>query len=215
MDLQFPLMANELLYAVLVQSFSALTSLLSLSWSLVSYQKTLRYAMPDKPQLSVGGAASIFLWHTGQVMARVIALALFAKEFKVYVFILLGAHWALMTSWILGQVNGLFIDSTPVPPAVSWEKAKLVYRGTTTLRGKRIFLVKENAALHIINDTSRSSSSMKANYDDSNRTKRSFIQKNVKRVMNAQMSSSYKLYTIWAGKVSPLMSSGPHTKWAG
>lgn len=91
--------------AVLVQSFSALTSLLSLSWSLVSYQKTLRYAIPDKPQLSVGGAATLFLWHTGQVTARVMALALFANAFKMHVFILLAAHWALMTSWILGQVR--------------------------------------------------------------------------------------------------------------
>lgn len=92
---------------VLVQSFSALTSLLSLSWSLVSYQRTLRYAMLDKPQLSVGGAATLFLWHTGQVTARVVALALFANAFKLHVFILIAAHWAVMTSWILGQVSAI------------------------------------------------------------------------------------------------------------
>lgn len=91
----------------MVQSFSALTSLLSLSWSLVSYQRTLRYAMLDKPQLSVGGAATLFLWHTGQVTARVVALALFANAFKLHVFILIAAHWAVMTSWILGQVSAI------------------------------------------------------------------------------------------------------------
>ena len=87
-----------------MQCFSSLTSLLSLAWSLASYQKTLRYATPDKPQMSVGGSATIFSWHACQVAARVLALALFANAYKLEVFILTGAHWALMTIWILAQV---------------------------------------------------------------------------------------------------------------
>lgn len=54
--------------------------------------------------MSVGGSATTFLWHTFQVAARVLALALFANVFRTEVFILLGGHWALMTVWILAQV---------------------------------------------------------------------------------------------------------------
>ena len=60
--------------------------------------------MPDKPQMSIGGSATIFFWHTFQVASRVIALALFANAYKLEVFILTGGHWALMTIWILAQV---------------------------------------------------------------------------------------------------------------
>ena len=90
---------------VVIQVVSSLSSLISLSWSLMSYQRVLRYATPDKPQLSVGGASSLFFWHTFQVTARVIALALFATAYKQHVFVLIVAHWTLMTSWILAQVT--------------------------------------------------------------------------------------------------------------
>ena len=89
----------------MIQVVSSLSSLISLSWSLMSYQRVLRYATPDKPQLSVGGASTLFFWHTFQVTARVIALALFATAYKQHVFVLIVAHWTLMTSWILAQVT--------------------------------------------------------------------------------------------------------------
>lgn len=82
---------------------------MALAWSLTSYQRTLRYAVPDKPQMSVGGSASTFLWHTFQVASRVLALALFANAFKQEVFIALGGHWALMIVWILAQVQSIHI----------------------------------------------------------------------------------------------------------
>jgi hypothetical protein len=63
--------------------------------------------MPDKPQMSVGGSATTFLWHTFQVASRVIALALFASVYKQEVFIALGGHWALMIIWILLQVKNI------------------------------------------------------------------------------------------------------------
>ncbi|XP_032792295.2 XK-related protein 7 isoform X1 [Daphnia magna] len=94
---------NDYIITVLVQSVSSLSSLMALAWSLTSYQRTLRYAVPDKPQMSVGGSASTFLWHTFQVASRVLALALFANAFKQEVFIALGGHWALMIVWILAQ----------------------------------------------------------------------------------------------------------------
>lgn len=90
----------------MVQVFSSFTSLLSLAWSLTSYQRILRYASPEKPQMSVGGSATTFLWHTFQVASRVLALALFANVYRQEVFLLLGGHWALMTVWILAQVFG-------------------------------------------------------------------------------------------------------------
>lgn len=99
---------------MLVQSVSSVSSLLSLAWSLTSYQRTLRYAAPDKPQMSVGASATTFLWHTFQVAARVIALALFGNAYKLEVFILLGVHWALMTVWVLAQVCYIVVLTEPV-----------------------------------------------------------------------------------------------------
>lgn len=131
---------------VLVQSFSSLTSLLSLAWSLTCYQRTLRYAMPDKPQMSVGGSATLFSWHTCQVAARVLALALFANAYKQEVFIVLGGHWALMTIWILAQVfwktysdhpilirlSRSFVYSGPISVALPTERGRIAKSFFTT-----------------------------------------------------------------------------------
>lgn len=68
--------------------------------------------MPHKPQISVGGSASLFLWHVFQVASRVLALSLFANEYKMEVFIVLGVHYAVMTAWILAQVHPLLTDQT-------------------------------------------------------------------------------------------------------
>ena len=68
--------------------------------------------MTDKPNLSVGGIVTIFLWQTLTVAARVVALALFATSFKFQVFGLVAGHWALMILWILFQVR--FRSSPPI-----------------------------------------------------------------------------------------------------
>lgn len=84
----------------------------------MTYQRVLRYATPDKPQLSVGGSSALFFWHTFQVTARVIALALFATAFKQHVFVLIVAHWTLMTGWILAQVHPPARRSKFIQPSV-------------------------------------------------------------------------------------------------
>ncbi|KAK2727409.1 hypothetical protein QYM36_008039 [Artemia franciscana] len=90
-------------FIVLVQVASAVISLGSLSLALTSYQRILRYAMLDKPNLSFGGQIFYFLWQSCAIASRVIALALFATQFKLVVFIGVGVHWAVMTLWIILQ----------------------------------------------------------------------------------------------------------------
>ena len=108
---------------------SALISLGSLSLALTSYQRILRYAMLDKPNLSFGGQIFYFLWQSCAIASRVIALALFATQFKLVVFIGVGVHWAVMTLWIILQVRTFlfFIINRLSKVEISRILSKLIY----------------------------------------------------------------------------------------
>jgi ABC-type multidrug transport system permease subunit len=83
------------------QISSVIVSLLSLSWSMVCYEQSNRWANPDKPQMTLAGCVIQLFWRFFMVASRVIVLALFATCFKLELFTFLGLHWLLMTLWIL------------------------------------------------------------------------------------------------------------------
>ena len=87
------------------QCASVLLSLVSLSWSIVSYQQASRWATPEKPQMSPIGCWFQFLWKFFVIASRVMILSLFATEYKVELFIFIGLHWMMMTVWILFMVT--------------------------------------------------------------------------------------------------------------
>jgi len=72
---------------------SVLSSLLSLAWSLVVYHRSLRFAYPDKNNISCAGSACQFSWHFLSVTARVLALSLFASAYPTWIGIVIAAHW--------------------------------------------------------------------------------------------------------------------------
>ncbi|RWS31505.1 XK-related protein 4-like protein, partial [Leptotrombidium deliense] len=88
---------------IMAQVVAVLTSLVSLSWSLVSYQRSLRMSLPDKANMSWQATAVQFLWRFFVLAARVLALALFATSFKYWISVVCGVHWALMFSWIISM----------------------------------------------------------------------------------------------------------------
>jgi len=79
------------------------TSLISLSWSLVSYHRALRMSLPDKINMTWQGLSVQFLWRLHVIAARVLALALFAATFKVFITLLCGIHWIIMFAWIVSM----------------------------------------------------------------------------------------------------------------
>uniref|UniRef100_A0A8C5WR51 XK-related protein n=1 Tax=Laticauda laticaudata TaxID=8630 RepID=A0A8C5WR51_LATLA len=84
-----------------LQGFSASASLVSLAWTLASYQKVLRDSREDKMPMSYKGAMVQILWHLFTIAARAIAFALFASVFQLYFGIFIVTHWCIMTFWII------------------------------------------------------------------------------------------------------------------
>ncbi|XP_044311508.1 XK-related protein 7 [Varanus komodoensis] len=84
-----------------LQGLSASASLVSLAWTLASYQKVLRDSREDKMPMSYKGAVVQVLWHLFTIAARAIAFALFASVFQLYFGIFIVTHWCIMTFWII------------------------------------------------------------------------------------------------------------------
>lgn len=88
---------------VVIQVFGLIVSLLTMAWSLVSFQAALRSSLPDKAEMNWVGKCLMFLWRLMTLSARVIAIALFASYFTFYVFAFLGGHFIFMFFWMAKQ----------------------------------------------------------------------------------------------------------------
>ncbi|KAM9786175.1 XK-related protein 7-like [Neosynchiropus ocellatus] len=84
-----------------LQGLSASASLLSLSWTLSSYQKFLRDSREDKQPLTYHTVLVHILWQVFSIGARALAFALFASVFHLEFSIFVMAHWCVMTFWIV------------------------------------------------------------------------------------------------------------------
>jgi len=78
---------------------SAVVSIISLSWAIVSYSQMLRLCLDNKA-LSIFGYFFQVLYRLLMVASRVVALVLFASAFKYYIFIVVGGHLAMMFGWL-------------------------------------------------------------------------------------------------------------------
>ena len=88
---------------ILTQIAACVASLISLSWSLVSYQRSLRMSLPNKANLTWQGIAVQFLWRLCVIGARVLALALFAAIYSWYIGIACTLHAFIMFFWIVSM----------------------------------------------------------------------------------------------------------------
>lgn len=79
------------------------SSLISISWSLVSYSKSLRISLPNKVPMTYWSIAVMFSWEFFSIAARMIALALFTSAFVRYIGLVCFVHWACMTLWIMSM----------------------------------------------------------------------------------------------------------------
>uniref|UniRef100_A0A8C3X1Z7 XK-related protein n=1 Tax=Catagonus wagneri TaxID=51154 RepID=A0A8C3X1Z7_9CETA len=94
-----------------VPGVSALCSWSALSWTLVCYtcfMGSLKSGHLATPWTALGCQQ---LWRMGMVGARVLSLALFFKAYHVWVLVVGGAHWLVMTFWLVAQQSDI-VDST-------------------------------------------------------------------------------------------------------
>ncbi|KAE8605447.1 hypothetical protein XENTR_v10015143 [Xenopus tropicalis] len=86
---------------------SALLSLLSLSWALVSYSRFLCLLKPGHLSMPWASLLCQLLWRMGMIGTRAMALAVFARVYHFWVFAVAGAHWLVMSFWLVAQQTDL------------------------------------------------------------------------------------------------------------
>ena len=105
-----------LTYQIIVTSISIGISTLSLALAVADYTsavKDLNYYDPSpehdrKPRLSWTGYFLIIFWHLFMIVGRAIAFVLFASVHGLYLFIMIGVHYAAMVYWMYWQQANVF-----------------------------------------------------------------------------------------------------------
>ncbi|XP_007517328.1 XK-related protein 5 isoform X2 [Erinaceus europaeus] len=103
------LLASDL--RAIVPGLSAACTWASLSWALVCYVRVLssmRSSAHSTPWVSL---LCQQLWRMGMLGARVLCLALFCHTHHAWVLVVGGAHWLVMTFWLVAQQSDI-LDST-------------------------------------------------------------------------------------------------------
>ena len=78
-------------------------SLMSMTWAILAYSKSLRDFRKQGYNLSLLGLFFQILWRISMVTSRVVAMVLFASYFQQWLFVAVGAHWLIMTLWLICQ----------------------------------------------------------------------------------------------------------------
>ncbi|CAL4059461.1 unnamed protein product, partial [Meganyctiphanes norvegica] len=111
-----------------IQILKVVLAVMSISWSLVSYQDELRRSAQDKEQLSFWATVVCLIWRVSMIASRVLAIGSFmglqlssedgtlqnwiplgandnnsAISFPIITIISLSVHWLIMTIWIHAQ----------------------------------------------------------------------------------------------------------------
>lgn len=87
----------------LLTAVTAACSLVSMIWAILAYSKSLRDFRKQGYVLSAAGLCFQTLWRISMVTSRVVAMVLFASYFKQWLFVAVGAHWMIMTMWLICQ----------------------------------------------------------------------------------------------------------------
>ncbi|XP_069341203.1 XK-related protein 5 [Eulemur rufifrons] len=95
----------------IVPGLSALFSWSSLSWALVSYGRFMDFVKPGPLATPWAALLCQQLWRMGMLGTRVLSLVLFYKAYHVWVLVVGGAHWLVMTFWLVAQQSDI-VDST-------------------------------------------------------------------------------------------------------
>ena len=69
-------------------------------------------SLPSRPRLSWTAYFIIIFWHFCMIMGRGTAFALFASVHGIYVFVIVGVHYAVMLYWMYKQHAHVFVKKT-------------------------------------------------------------------------------------------------------
>ncbi|XP_051831949.1 XK-related protein 5 isoform X2 [Antechinus flavipes] len=94
-----------------VSGVSAILSWSSLSLSLVSYARIMGMIKPGHLSMPWAALLCQLLWRLAMLGTRIITLVLFSQVYSCWVFVVGGAHWLVMTFWLVAQQSDI-IDST-------------------------------------------------------------------------------------------------------
>uniref|UniRef100_A0A8C0MNP9 XK-related protein n=1 Tax=Canis lupus familiaris TaxID=9615 RepID=A0A8C0MNP9_CANLF len=98
-------------FTELVPGVSALCSWAALSWALVCYARLAGLLKPGRLPAPWAALFCQQLWRMGMLGARVLSLALFSRAYHAWVLVVGGAHWLVMTFWLVAQQSDV-VDST-------------------------------------------------------------------------------------------------------
>ena len=91
----------------LPQLLTILNSIFSMSWSMASYYRCIRFTQPDKRQISWVGTGLQCCWHFLVTVSRILAITIIATVFPQYTLIAVSIHIFIMFLW------NFFIDRSP------------------------------------------------------------------------------------------------------
>ncbi|XP_072490483.1 XK-related protein 5 [Notamacropus eugenii] len=94
-----------------VPGVSAVLSWSSLSLSLVSYARVMCLMKPGHLSMPWAALLCQLLWRLTMLGTRIITLVLFSQTYHCWVLVVGGAHWLVMTFWLVAQQSDI-IDST-------------------------------------------------------------------------------------------------------
>ncbi len=94
---------------------SLMASTLSLMLTIISYIGNDRLHS-EKRRIVCPGHMTAFIWHLCMIMARILALSLFAIAFGPYISVVIGIHWIACIIWTLFERTNFCGDVTTTPP---------------------------------------------------------------------------------------------------
>ncbi|XP_030050986.1 XK-related protein 5 [Microcaecilia unicolor] len=92
-----------------IPAVSAGLSLLSLSWSLVSYSRFTCLMKPGHLHMPAAALLCQLLWRMGMLGARIVALIIFTRVYHFWIFAVGGIHWLVMSFWLVAQQTDIII----------------------------------------------------------------------------------------------------------
>ncbi|XP_049841756.1 XK-related protein 7-like [Schistocerca gregaria] len=76
------------------------SSILSMGWSMASYQRVIRFAQQDKENITWKGTVMQFLWHFMVTVSRILSISVASAMFPAETAVACGVHWLIMTGWL-------------------------------------------------------------------------------------------------------------------
>lgn len=111
-----------------LQFASMLTSFISMSWSMASYQRAIRFALQTKNNMSWSGTVTQFIWHFLVTVSRILSISVAATTVPIHAIFALVFHWFGMTMWLkISEKTTNFCDQKQCCDVIFFAIFGLVY----------------------------------------------------------------------------------------